>query len=221
MMPEYIRKWKDRTILVRPTKWDKAKELPPWDCLDITVARKQYLKYLVSNTDLEHPIVAEIRKNYSLYRSRPFCKKYADNPRMNNPFFGCCTPASEAVYFLTPEYREPLCYRAADGEGIYHWWVQSFHHYEDTLGDGIYPGIKDQVVIQDATAEQFDGLSFDPPYENGKKTTLLGWKKSPSKRTLDLIANTSMKSIRYKSFDNFYMPPIMDDSYGTLEEFLD
>lgn len=210
-MPDYLRKWNDRIILVRPTKWDGAEELPPFDCLDITEARTHYILPHI----LEPIIAAEIRKNYKLYRSRPFCRKYVGNPRMNNPFFGCCVVATEALYFLTPEDRKPVCHRAMDAEGIFHWWLE------------YYVEGNDKVIIQDATAEQFDGLTFPPPYENGKKTALTGWKASPSKRTLDLIENITFhhdtnilnqkgKSIRYRTFDGSNFMPV-DEETGNID----
>jgi len=211
-MPNYLRKLDKRTILVRPTKWDGVDEVPPWDCLDITDAKEHYHLYLVllnpPSDEMEHPIGAEIRKNYGLYRSRQFCKKHADNPRMNNPFFGCCVVATEALYFLMPENLHPSCYRAMDGDGIYHWWVACMMPLRHALGTSTwkmgfmeFKRRNDDEIIQDATAPQFDGLPFTPPYDNGKKTNLMGWKQSPSKRTLDLIERISPKSIRYKTYD--------------------
>ena len=209
-MPNYLRLWNNRNILVRPTKWDGAEEVAPWDCLDITRVLLNYRRYTLSNSYsiydyTNNPIVQEIRNNYYLYRSFPFCKTYADNPRMDNPLFGCCVVAAEALFFITTGDDKPSCYRAKDGDGIYHWWVQSVGEH------------KDEVIIQDATRQQFDELSFDAPYSDGKKTSLMGWKQSPSKRTLDLIGNLSTKTIRYKSLDKSYAPP---HTHGTLESFL-
>ena len=215
-MPVYSRKINDKIILVRPLKWDAAEELPSYDCLDITDAIKHYVRYLIPrhnpHHDIEHPIAAEIRKNYSLYRSRPFTKQYATHTRMNNPFFGCCVVATEALFFLTPEKMEPTCYKARDGDGIWHWWLESLQHYGRQFGEWR----NDESIIQDATAEQFDDLSFNPPYTNGKKTSLMGWKQSPSKRTLDLIENIT-GSKRYRSFLPFYALP---EAPGNLEKFL-
>jgi len=216
-MPNYLRNWNDRTIIVRPTKWNGAEELPPWDCLDITDALLHYVYYLIPrynpNNDKEHPIASEIRKNYGLYRSRPFVKNYGDNPRIVNPFFGCCVVATEALFFLTPVDKNPRCMRALDNDGIFHWWLESDMHWDKHFGDGTP---NDGRIIQDATAAQFDGLSFSPPYENGKKTSLMGWKQSPSKRTLDLIENVSAKSIRYRTTDTSYAPI---DQSTNLERF--
>jgi len=132
-MPNYLREWNKRTILVRPTKLDGAEEVQPWDCLDITDARLDYQKYTlppfdvndyikdgeftpppqVSEKDyMNNPVVREIEENYEQYRSIPFSTKHANNDRMDNPFFGCCVVAAEALYFLTPESHSPHLYRA-------------------------------------------------------------------------------------------------------------
>jgi len=225
-MPNYLRKWENRTILVRPTYWDGVDEIPPWDCLDITDAKEHYHLYLVTrynpSNEMEHPIGAEIRKNYGLYRSRPFCKNHADNPRMRNPFFGCCVVASEALYFLMPEELYTSCYRAMDGDGIYHWWVACKAPHRWAMGTSTskihlmpFNWRNDYEIIQDASAPQFDGLPFTPPYDNGKKTNLMGWKQSPSKRTLDLIERISPKSIRYKTYDGRNFMP-RDDATGNI-----
>jgi len=211
-MPSYLRKRGNRIILVRPARWNDAEELPPFDCLDVTEA----IDHPISPHILETIITDEIRQNYSLYRSRQFCQDYADNPRMDNPFFGCCIVATEALYFLAPEDSNPRCQRAPDGDGILHWWLESY--VEDD----------DKVIIQDATAGQFDDLTFPPPYVDGKNTTIKGWKQSPSKRTLDLIEKITLhhdanilksKGLlkRYKSLDNSYAPP---SPPGTLYDFL-
>ena len=50
------------------------------------------------------------------------------------------------------------------------------------------------------------------------KTELMGWKHSPSKRTLDLCEAIAPTSIRYRTEDNSYKPP---STPGTLESFLD
>ena len=123
-MAKYLREWNKRTILVRPTKLDGVEEVQPWDCLDITDARLDYQKYTlppfdvndyikdgeftpppqVSEKDyMNNPVVREIEENYEQYRSIPFSTKHANNDRMDNPFFGCCVVAAEALYFLTPE----------------------------------------------------------------------------------------------------------------------
>ena len=241
-MPNYLRSWHDRTILVRPTKWDGAEEVPPWDCLDITECRRgavrwgqlpaSHFKRGISHDEMERIIGGAkdvllsnfveqmahlIRENPSHYRSRPFCKKNADNPRMNNPYFGCCVAAAEALYFLIPDDKERTLYRAKDKEGIYHWWAQ--HTY--TSGG---------VGILDATHTQFsnwwnerNGTDFlEAPYDDGKKISPMGWKQSPSKRTLDLIADTAelmkLPCERYRADNNSYKPP---SAPGTLESFLD
>ena len=207
-MPDYLRKYNDRDILVLPSKWDKTEEIPPFDCLDITDARKEWEQYLVPRyapeDKPEHPIARELRRNPSLYRSLPFTKTNKGNPRLSHPLFGCCVVATEVLFFLVPEDRHPICYKAYDEEGIYHWWLECKDSHSE------------ERIIQDATAAQFDDLSFSPPYETGTKTSLMGWKQSPSKRTLDLLTKIAGKSTRYKCFDTSYAPP---DPLNNLERF--
>ena len=223
-MPNYLRKWNDRTILVRPTKWDGKEEVPPWDCLDITeiVERKteksqRVREHIVIDLrNIEYAISWECEKNPHLYRSPSFTKLYADNPRMKHPHFGCCVVAAEAMFFLTPEHKNPQLYRAMDNEGIYHWWL------EIEVGDEVgLPIESDRLEKLDPTHQQFSKLPFDPPYDDGKKTSLMGWKQSPSKRTLDLISNCNYLSLittRYRTNDSNFRPP---ETPGTLETFFD
>lgn len=234
-MVKYLREWNKQTILVRPTKWNGAEEVAPWDCLDITDARLDYQKYTLPPFDvndyikdgifipprdaqkdyIKNPVVKEIQNNYQLYRSVPFSTKHANNDRMANPFFGCCVVAAEALYFLTPESDEPHLYRAKDFEGEWHWWVKSnlLPEPDKKLISGWK---KNPVIIQDATLLQFEDTGHFPPYENGRKTALLGWKNSPSKRTLDLIERITPSSRRYKCFDKSYAPP---STGASLDDF--
>jgi len=135
-MPNYLREWNKRTILVRPTKWNGAEELSPWDCLDITGTigavgipdKDRWDHYIIPPHNPPKygwsPIIEELWKNYSLYRSPQFCKKHAGNPRMGNPLFGCCVVATEALYFLIGKDMKPRCRKALDAEGIWHWWLE-------------------------------------------------------------------------------------------------
>jgi len=74
------------------------------------------------------------------------------------------------------------------------------------------------TIIQDATSLQFSFLPFSPPYDNGTGTSLMGWKKSPSKRTLDLIEVIAPSCKRYKCLDGSWAPP---HSGASLEKFFD
>jgi hypothetical protein len=224
----YLRKWNDRTILVRPTKWDGAEEVSPWDCLDITDCRRgavrwgqvpaSHYKSGFSQEWIENAIGGAkdillrhfatwmghlIDQNPHLYRSRHFCKKYADNPRMDNPLFGCSIVAAEALYFLIPDDKERGLFRAKDNDGIWHYWAQH------TSAGG-------ETFILDATNEQFSA------YDDGKKTMPIGRHQSPSKRTLDLIAAAAdfmtLPCERYRTFDASFMPP---STPGTVEAFME
>ena len=219
-MPDYLRVSNDRIILVRPTKWDGKVEVPPWDCLDITehIIKQDeefYVNHICSflvktndevqyiNAHYSTEIADEIDKNYKLYRSHSFSKKYSDNGRMLNPYFGCCVVAAEVLYFLTPEVYNPRCYRALDNDGIYHWWIE--------CSDG-----GNETLVLDNAIFQFD-TDNPPPYHNGKKTTFMGWKQSPSKRTLDLIERIIPSSTRYRTTDKNYLD---GGVLGTLHDFL-
>jgi len=239
-MVNYLRKWNKRIILVRPTKWDGGKELAPWDCLDITDARLEYQKYTLPPFDVNdyikdgiftspldpqkdytnNPVVREIKENYQLYRSIPFSTKHANNDRMANPFFGCCVVAAEALYFLTPESEEPHLFRAGDFEGEWHWWVESLLLPANPMAPSGRKGNwgDNPVIIQDATLLQFEDTGHLPPYDFGKKTKPMGWKKSPSKRTLDLIEAIAPSCKRYKCLDGSYAPP---HSGASLEKFME
>jgi len=239
-MVNYLREWNDRIILVRPTKWNAAEEVAPWDCLDFTDAIKEreeeVLPILIWLLNLRPIIQSSLLENPSHYRSKHFCRTHKDNPRMDVPLFGCCVVATEALLFLTQHYLltmgaehtnqygsreitvEP--WKVKDFDGIYH------HYIMLTKGAGLqqYPngnpfpfeaGITQHEI--DATATQFRFPNdWEIPYGDGKKTALMGWKQSPSKRTLDLIENCLTKSVRYKSFDGSYANPNLP---GTLDAF--
>ena len=230
-MPSYLRKWNDRTILVRPTKWDGAEELPPWDCLDFTDGIKKTEEKVLPISlwlrKMESTITRALLENPSHYRSKPFCRTHKDNPRMDVPLFGCCVVATEALWFLTQHYLLTMSaeyensygsskvivepWKVKDFDGIYHWYIMSSRD-----ADPPWQANPWQMEI-DATSKQFLHPShWDVPYADGKKTSLMGWKQSPSKRTLDLIAKCLMKSDRYKCFDGSYANPILP---GTLEAF--
>jgi len=236
-MVNYLREWNKRTILVRPTKWDGAEEVQPWDCLDITDARLESQKYTLPPFDINdyimdgsyhpprkvsiedymsNPVVREIHDNYEIYRSIPFSTKHAYNDRMANPFFGCCVVAAEALYFLTPESCSPHLYRARDFEGEWHWWVESLLLPPPVNNPRFSHWNHNPIIIQDATLPQFADSSYPPPYDNGKKTQPMGWKQSPSKRTLDLIEAIAPSCKRYKCLDGSYAPP---HSGASLDEF--
>ena len=228
-MPNYLRNWNDRTIIVRPTKWNGAEELPPFDCLDITAEIERISDTLFpidecygipplfsdglggnwdrsDGTNLIEPI---LRQNPDAYRSKPFCRTHKENPRMSNPLFGCCVVATEALWLLSQVAVYPPnpleVWKVKDAEGIWHWYL---HHQ-----------VEDSHHFYDATRAQFHSWGIAAPdYPSGKKTALMGWKASPSKRTLDLCETIAPSSIRYRTTDDSYKPP---STPGTLESFLD
>ena len=70
----------------------------------------------------------------------------------DNPLFGHCIHASEAIIMLF-ENDELQLYRAPCQHADYHWWVQ-------------YHGL-----VIDATAKQYTSQGYIPPYEQGKLQT--------------------------------------------------
>jgi len=221
-MVNYLREWNKRNILVRPTKWNGAEEVAPWDCLDITNALRNWQDYMMMSYKLDeillrNPIAVEIQKNYKLYRSPHFSKNYADNPRMKNPFFGCCVVATEALSYLIDGDAKPMCFKAKDYEGIWHWWIMChIPRLKSYFPKHLHMPYTD-IAVEDATASQFSGIEPNiPPYAGGKKTSFMGWKQSPSKRTLDLIERITPSSKRYKCYDKTYAPP---SSGASLVEF--
>jgi len=231
-MPTYLRKWRDRTILVRPTKWEGIEEVKAWDCIDFTDAIKK------AHDDLEpidfwlmalrNTIKKELLANYSQYRSKPFLRQHKDNPRLDNPFFGCCVVATEAILFLTHHYQITMGEQYAkkysrDAPIVEPWRVKDmdgiWHHYIMTSYAADLPWQKNPYKMEtDATEEQFSPSywTLDNSYKNGKKTRLMGWKNSPSKRTLNLIGNILPSSSRYRNTDKTYANP---DMPGSLEDF--
>ena len=209
-MPSYLRQSSSgRTILVRPMGWVKSMtgigqvEVGKYYCLDLTDSISDSVDYISAISD-------ELYINYESYRSRPFMRKSHPPGRLSHPLFGCCTVATEALCFLLPERLSPKPYKATDDDGIEHWWCQT-----------ICPSTGD-AVIHDATAGQFDVVSFSPPYAEGKKTALMGWQRSPSKRTLDLIGKVAPSSLRFRCDKQDYLPESHSvyTAPGTLDEFL-
>ncbi len=106
-------------------------------------------------------------------------KKYrGENPE--NPLFGHCYVASEALYYLIRslsfndhllEYKP--C-RGRDSDNITHWWLQD-----------------NEGKILDPTAEQYTSQGKVPPYQKGRRGPFLT--RIPSKRTLIVIERVKKK----------------------------
>ena len=251
-MSQYLRTIRGRTILIRPTRWNGADEMPPWDCLDITfemetqslmptigIGSVWHYGTPILNGDGEDTegwwkrggsgnpeiITEELMLNAELYRSKPFCKTHKDNPRMKSPLFGCCVVATEALWFLTQhsiDTPHPLeIWKVKDYEGIWHWYLR---HLIEEAPDEYHEALINAPdgIFYDATRAQFDVLKLPvPDYRNGRRTALMGWKQSPSKRTLDLIEEIGRPyTTRYKSYDSECIPPDAEPlPPGTLDEF--
>lgn len=76
----------------------------------------------------------------------------------SNPMFGHCHTASGCLQKLFGTKAIKL-YRAIDDEGIYHWWAV------DKEGQQI-----------DLTSDQYYSTGRKPPYKNGVKSGMLGFK---------------------------------------------
>lgn len=74
-----------------------------------------------------------------------------------NPMFGHCHTASGCLYKIFGSQSVHM-YRALDGEGIWHWWVQ------DRSGR-----------IIDITASQYPQREISRLYKKGEKASMLGY----------------------------------------------
>ena len=75
----------------------------------------------------------------------------------SNGTYGHCHTAAGVIY-KTFGHENVKMYRALDDEGMYHWWCVD----------------KDGNII-DPTAEQYTLSGKKPPYECGKKSSMLGF----------------------------------------------
>jgi hypothetical protein len=100
-------------------------------------------------------------------------KKEYREENIENPMYGHCYAASEALYHLAKGSGFKPC-RGRDERGIVHWWL-----------------VDDQGNILDPTAEQYTSKGRTPPYAKGKKAGFLTLE--PSKR-----AETIMRRIAKK-----------------------
>ena len=107
-------------------------------------------------------------------------KKYRTENK-NNPMFGHCYGATEALYYLLKEYDESEKHqdfkpcRGRDQRGIVHWWLQDDHG-----------------GILDPTSEQYTKVGLKPPYEKGRRGGFLT--KEPSKRASTVILRVKKAS---------------------------
>jgi hypothetical protein len=93
--------------------------------------------------------------------------QYRNHPE--NPMFGHCYVASEALYHLLGGHESSLQpYRGKDDAGIVHWWL------EDQLGNRY-----------DVTVDQYLSVGRQPPYTVGRAGGFLT--KQPSKRAQIVI----------------------------------
>jgi hypothetical protein len=95
---------------------------------------------------------------------RPYREENAENP-----MFGHCYVATEALFHLLPDRENYCACRGRDDRGIVHWWLVH----------------KPTGQIYDVTADQYHSKGLVPPYARGKRSGFLT--KDPSKRCRMLL----------------------------------
>ena len=98
-----------------------------------------------------------------------FCPPKFREINKNNPLFGHCYHATQAMYYFFKDANLKAMSAKCQGPAGQHWWLQ----------DG------DKII--DITAEQYDMFDFDPPYDKGKETKWYGWKNRPHRKTQELM----------------------------------
>ena len=89
----------------------------------------------------------------------------------NNPMYGHCYVATEALYCLMNKFSLTDTFKpfqAKDENNVSHWWLQS----------------QDGEII-DITASQYTSVGKTPPYSNGKSRSFMY--PSPSKRSRNVM----------------------------------
>ena len=81
-----------------------------------------------------------------------------------NPMFGHCYVATEALFYLLEDRENYCACRGRDDRGIVHWWLVN----------------KATNEIHDVTADQYLSQGLVPPYDRGKRGGFLT--KETSKR---------------------------------------
>lgn len=119
---------------------------------------------------LEDDIVELIEKIQKSLTPDLLKKPYRDR-NANNPMFGHCYVATEALYHMTKdEYPGRFTiFHGKDPEGIVHWW----------LHDNV------NTTIVDPTSDQYYSEGKTPPYEKSRRGSFLT--NEPSKRAVILM----------------------------------
>lgn len=121
---------------------------------------------------LEGALIKKIQEVLSPDLLKP---EFRANYDQNNPFYGHCYAASEALYHLLGGSKSGYTpYRGKDELGVTHWWLQS-----------------KSGQILDPTVEQYLTVNRTPPYHNGKGGGFLT--KDPSKRAQEIIKRVQTK----------------------------
>lgn len=105
--------------------------------------------------------------------------KYRAMWSLDNPHFGHCYHAAEALWHLLggkASGYKPV--RARDDDGITHWWLER-------KNQPVKPGARKCSGMLDPTVSQYSSVHKNPPYERGRGGGFLT--KLPSRRAAEII----------------------------------
>lgn len=179
-------KTKGQIKLICPFQWDAATHQwkSKWDVIEYSP-----YPYTPENIDW---LMTAIRENLS---ADMLAKVYLQG-NANNPLYGHCYHSTQSIYYLMDtDCLVPM--RGCDASGLLHWYLID----------------KDTNAIFDATEGQYNAFDYPPPYDNAKKTDWYSFKKSPIRKTLNLIQKVQPSSLRYITQNPF-------DDFNTLNNFL-
>ena len=96
-------------------------------------------------------------------------KKPYREKNKNNPMYGHCYVATEALYHSLDDRTKYQIQHGKDHEGVVHWWLRE----------------KETGEIVDVTSDQYYSQGLTPPYNNGRNGSFLT--NFPSKRAVTLM----------------------------------
>ena len=149
----------------------------------IKLAPKQYevwASWILEYEQYKYPDDLEMVSNKIVSKlAIDFCPPKYREGNFGNPLFGHCYHATQAMYYFFKDANLKVMSAKCQGPAEQHWWLQ----------DG------DKII--DITAEQYDMLDFDPPYDKGKETKWYGWKNRPHRRTQKLMLEVQPEAKQY------------------------
>ena len=139
----------------------------------IKLAPKQYEVWknvILEYEQYSYPDDLEMVKNKIVDNLEPkFCPPKFRETNKNNPLFGHCYHATQAMYYFFKDADLKAMSAKCQGPAEQHWWLQ------------------DGNTIYDVTEDQYYSRSKVPPHSKGKKSVWYGWKQRPQQITLDLM----------------------------------